>query len=126
MLFVFDFVCAAILFVLNTSGFYENPLTERKLAEAGARISTATSRPSTAAAAATSESTSIADLSQSVSFALGIAQVERNEAIKAKKVSVAALCVVLVNLLVLYPVMRRTGGSDGVTGRAASDEPHST
>lgn len=111
ILFVFDFVCASALLVLNTTGFYENPQTPRRLKEAAARISVANSRAAaTTSAPADSSPTSQPgdDLLQSATTAVGIAQVERDEAIKAKRVSAASLMVIIVNLFVLYPVMRRS------------------
>src|SRR5258707_10792504 len=97
-LFAFDFICACFLFVCNTVGFRDSPLTATRLADASSRIATAQS-PTTQ---------SSIDLREPAAIAVGIAQVERTEAIRAKKFSVAALCVLLANLFVLYPVMRRT------------------
>jgi hypothetical protein len=97
-LFAFDFICACILFVCNTIGFYESPLTVSRLAHASSQI----------AAAESPTTQSNTDLREPAAIAVAIAQVERTEAIKAKRFSVIALCVLLVNLFVLYPVMRRT------------------
>jgi hypothetical protein len=107
-LFVFDFICAAILLVLNTTGFYESPGTEQRLADASVRISAAEPRPiADAPDVGTTTRPMPSELMTAASTASGIAQMERSEALKAKRVSVASLVVLLVNLFVLYPVMRR-------------------
>jgi hypothetical protein len=108
-LFVVDFVCTSVLFVINTVGFYESPFTPTRLAEANARITAAEARPTKAASTAPSEPAiaSSMELPEAASVAANIALTERNEAIKAKTVSLASLAVLLVNLFVLYPFMRR-------------------